>query len=170
MKKLTIALSILTLSFAAYAGPTNAAPTILTNTNIQNAISGILMGVKDAGGEVFNASKDVIAGGIDLVKTQAPELITEFLKWKFTEAMIWFIFSLTLLTAGIIAAVKFFTYYNKHSREYGSKGYILGGVLFGILPAIAGLIMSVCNIFPVIQIWIAPKIYLLEYVMARIHN
>lgn len=142
---------------------------ITNNTNVQQAIVSILMGSKNVGGDIYDASKSVLAGGIDLVKNQAPELVTEFLKWKFTEALIWTIGGLILFIFGAIVSFisikKLFFCPTKSNEEY-----IPVLIFLGLLPVLIGCIGFFYHIFTIIQIWIAPKIYLIEYIADIIKN
>ena len=135
---------------------------IITDTNISQAIVGILSGVKNASGEVYNASKTAIASGIDLVKHQAPDLIHEFLKWKFAEAAAWTILGLV----GIIAIVIIWYKSCKTLSWEIEPLIVLSG--FGIVFSVPCIAAIITNGFVMLQIWIAPKIYLIEYVVRHI--
>lgn len=130
-----------------------------SNTNIQQAIVSILMSGKNVGGELYDASKSAIVSGIDLVKTQAPELVTEFIKWKFTEAIVRIVFGIALLIVG--------GYIIK--RMYNSYDVPLV-IVAGIFPTTIGVLVVGFNIMTAIQIWVAPKVYLIEYVVSSIRR
>lgn len=154
---------VLFSAIVTHAETTNSSSSIVGNTNVQNAIVSILMGVKGVGGEVYDASKSAIAAGIDMVKTQAPELVQEFVKWKFTEALIYIIGSSLILVA---AGVFFFNAYKyRHDIEVYAPCSMIG-CLIGLV----GVLCVTRNLMVVMQIWIAPKVYLIQYVIDNIHR
>ena len=139
----------------------NTTNSIMTDTNINQAIVSILSGVKSAGGEVYSASKTAIASGIDIVKAQAPDLVHEFVKWKFAEAAVFTII-------GVIGLLVIFTSWYKFNKKCDWDGEVM--TLSSLVCAVITIPCCVltCNIMTMIQIWIAPKIYLIEYIVKAI--
>lgn len=140
---------------------TNTIGGITSNTNVQDVIVSILTGVKSAGGEIYDVSKSAIASSIDMVKSQAPELVTEFLKWKFTEASIWCVFGIILVVIGIYGTYKGIKMAGTDYELLQPPVIMFGGVV----PLTIGIIMFASHIFDVVQIYVAPKIYLIEYIV-----
>lgn len=91
----------------------------------------------------------------ELVMEEAPLLIQEFLNWKLAECIIILIFSLVLFAI----AVKCVRGLNNAEDDEETAYLIFGCVLLGI----PSVILFAVWIFDLIQILIAPKIYLLEY-------
>lgn len=151
---------------AVRAEQTNSPSTLAaigSNTNVQGAIVSILMGAKNVGGDIYDASKSAIAASVDMVKSQAPELVTEFLKWKFAEALTFVVMGAILLIAGLWMA------YVGWRMDDADAG-VLVFIFLGLLPILGGLIVIGVNAMTVIQIWIAPKIYLIEYIVNIVKN
>lgn len=164
----TILIAALFISTAsAQTNTTSSVGSITGNTNVQTVIVDILMGVKNASGEIYDVSKSAISSGIDVVKSQAPDIITEFLKWKFTCALIFVIMGLILIVAGgsVIFYCLFYCY-KKPDIFYDTEVLILASIFLGGLPIVTGTALTLVNIFPLVQIWIAPKIYLIEYIVS----
>lgn len=92
---------------------------------------------------------------------QAPEVIQQLLQWKFTISLIIFCVGIFLIIASLVATYKIFFYYkekNKGSYDEGAEFFSLS-ILFGVL--VGAILLS--NSIDWLQIWIAPKLYLLEY-------
>lgn len=135
---------------------------ISSNTNVQQAIVSILMGAKSVGGDIVDASKTAIVSSLDMIKSQAPDLIEEFLKWKFTYYTMLSIIGLVLLILGIIVTI--------WTIKVDDMDYVPLCIFGGIIPSVVGSILFFSNVFTAVQIYIAPKIYLIEYVVSMVRR
>lgn len=103
MKTILLTATILTLAFSGLAqtSPSTNKPvsvgsvvdTVKTtmSTNLNEVVIQMLSGFKDAGGEVYGASKVALAQSVDFVKEQAPDIIREFIAWNFFENLTFYL-------------------------------------------------------------------------------
>ena len=84
------------------------------------------------------------------------------------EAIIWCVFGVILMVVCSIIAYKGFKL--SEADEYGPDGPMAMAVFVGILPCAVGILMFCINIFTVVQIWVAPKVYLIEYIVKLVKN
>ena len=119
--------------------------------------------------DTLNASLAVIiqkatAGvetGVNFLSEQIPDVIHQLLIWKLAANLFWFVICVVFATILFIFAYKLFKSGCKQSK-YDSHGYYFGSCILGCLgtlPTIAGLICFT----EALKIWLAPKIYLIEY-------
>ncbi len=96
---------------------------------------------------------------------QIPDVLQQLLRWKMMESLLSVIFPIILF---LIAACGYGYWLKKVIQwgcfnTYDPVGYVLGALFGGA--AVFGLFLSACFHFDLVwlQIWIAPKVYLLEY-------
>ena len=97
----------------------------------------------------------------DFCLEQAPEVISQLLAWKFTMSVASMLFAIFLCSLPVILNL---VAYKKFGKAYLGDGY--GSGIFHIHQVLwLMLLIPICEmpIFDWIQIWIAPKVYLLEY-------
>ena len=138
------------------------APTISSTiaTNLNGVVIDILQGVHVAGGEIYQAPKEGIVKAIDFTSEQAPMVVKEFLDWKLTEAILWFIFYVAIAVVLFYFSLKVF----KDGRKQGD-GELLTIGAFGLLASFVITFLNfIWNILDIAQILVAPKVFLIEYV------
>jgi len=99
-----------------------------------------------------------IRGTTDFAIEQVPEVVHQLLLWHFITSLIWFsvaIVSIIVIVILTYKAVKFAV----HEKEEDAA---VGTLIMAVLVALVPLILIVENM-DWLQIWIAPKLYLLEY-------
>ena len=171
MKYIYLIFFSLALAASAYA----AKPTVLeqakntakqtVSTNLNEAIVDILRGVKGAGGEIYAASKSAITKSIDFTMEQAPLVVKEFLHWKMAEAIIW------MVSVIISAIVAFYFAHRIHkwALEYDEDLIMVSWFIRAI--ACATIIAAIgTNGMTITKIAVAPRVYLIEYVVDSIHG
>jgi hypothetical protein len=184
MKRLFLSATLtLAIAFTAFS-QTNPAPATLSienakaiagaagmPTNINQVMIEILSGTKDAAKEIYGASKEAIHKSIDFVGTQAPDVIQQFLTWRFFKALTWAGFF--FFVAGICF---FFSYksmkFQQRSRE-NSDDHAVGCVFKWIFIIVALAFITFgggTNTLEMVKIKVAPKVYLIEYVVDLIHG
>lgn len=98
----------------------------------------------------------------DFAAEQAPELIQQLLLWKFWQntliAVFWLMFA---ALAGFLMRMAFTEFGKRWENQ--SEGKIVGGIVMGILAAVSSPFFFAC-VMNAIQIKLAPKIYLIEYI------
>jgi len=168
------------------AGKTNVISIINTSTNkpstnsvsetLNDAVIGILNGVKGASGEIYQASKTAITKSIDFTMEQAPLVVREFLHWKISEAIIYmtlwsipafclFYGARKLRLYALTDAVPVSDRYHSDRSDYAIIEWILRGIAIIVLLCVVGSYGTTIT-----KIAVAPRVYLIEYVVNTIHN
>lgn len=93
----------------------------------------------------------------EFLQAQIPEIVVQLLLWNGTKAGLLSVFGLVFLIVGVVLFVKGVNNANKHSTTIHDLKWALG-MLFSLV----GFLMFL-NFFTLIQIWIAPKVWLIEY-------
>lgn len=131
----------------------NETPTI--QNTLENALISSIEGIKKTGTEL-----------VDALYQQAPEVINQLLLWHGVESFILFLVSLAMLSVPFIfykLAVAAYAKFNvaKMSDEFP---YWMVTIVSGIVSITASTAMAI-NLMNLkwLKIWLAPKVYLLEY-------
>jgi hypothetical protein len=102
-----------------------------------------------------------VEAGVDFLSAQLPDVIHQLLMWKAVESFLMFSLSLALFVViGIM-----WRYVYKFEKKNADRISVSGsGIFFGGLMTCALGAVALCS-FSItwLQIWIAPKIYLIEY-------
>ena len=107
------------------------------------------------------------------VMDQAPELLREFYMWHITTSILWIVFSISLYLLGRYLPkiflrkcddiqnydIVFFGY------VYDDESVTVFAWILYALASIAGIATMICNIYTLVFILVAPKLYLIEYFM-----
>jgi hypothetical protein len=133
--------------------------------------------LKQALAEIITSTTKTVGQAKDFVLAQAPDVVRQLLAWKMAESLINDILSVLLWATAVFVTMKYFRYGIRN--HWGMDEYIHGkptidhedaiplliiwgvtGVVFDLTAIIGG-----CNIFNLewVQIWLAPKVYLIEY-------
>jgi hypothetical protein len=165
-----------TANFNNNSYTTNGVVRSSTKEEINEAVVDILHGVKGAGSEIYSASKSAIVQSVDFTKEQAPLVVKEFLTWKLWEAIIYFI------AFSVPSVILLFLAYNfsqkvksddvpVHSSSCNDKSDY--SVLKWVT-RIAAIILLNFNLtfegLVIVKILVAPRVYIIEYVVDTIHN
>jgi hypothetical protein len=145
-------------------------------TNLNEVVIGILQGVKTCSGEVYDASKTAIIQSVDFAKEQAPLVVKEFLRWKMAEAVIyaviWSIPALTLFWFARKARILAKSDKIPESSPRGTDKWDLAAWKWVL--RVVGLVLIMINIsingMTITKIAIAPRVFLIEYVVDTIHT
>lgn len=116
-------------------------------------------------GEAIDGAKKVTGQAIDFASAQIPDVIHQLLMWKMAEAVVWIV--MCLLVAYII--IKAWTPIYKYSIDDRDNTAII--MYSSFVCGIGGfcvVFVFICNLLTLIQIWLAPKLYLIEYVASII--
>lgn len=118
--------------------------------------------LKEKGAEVLTKMIDITVQSmndvIEFGKQQIPEVIHQLLMWRATNSAVW-------LSLGFIILVlswKWFKQVNKWASESGDDEHYALHILTAIFTFVGvGFIMP--NLLEILQIMVAPKVYLIEY-------
>ena len=136
------------------------------NETLQNALA-----------EIITAALENAGAAKEFVLAEMPDVVQQLLIWKMTISLIWFVFGLACLALIPLllkhclwliterttkdadwARSKNFTYFNEPSAAF-----VGNSILSVIGLALALLIGQLTINFEWLQIWLAPKVYLIEY-------
>lgn len=120
---------------------------------------------------MINASVQGAGDAIAWAKYQIPDVIHQLLVWQCIKHCIYVLCSSLILTIccfvikHCILKIKEYKAYNR-TVSYGDSKDIEGWVILCLVSTIVSLTLfcaAISDLLTVLQIWIAPKIYLLEY-------
>lgn len=128
--------------------------------------------VAKAGTETLNIVNDMLRGIMteagklkDFAVEQLPDVVQQFLQWKFYEHLTYFAIAMFIFVIWIILDIVMFKLAMKESIKISDNTVIwLGWGIFGCAARSVPLI-SILHFINIkwLQIMIAPKVYLLEY-------
>lgn len=157
------AMFLLLVAYGAF-GQTNAeAPPAATNLN--QVMIEILSSGHAVGSEIYQASKSAIKKSVDFATEQAPDVVRQFLHWKLAEALIWLAMwvAMAALCFWLAYRLKAWAIKNPHDSDCGGA---VGGRWVLIVAGAGTLIISIgMQGIAIAQITIAPKVYIIEYVV-----
>lgn len=91
--------------------------------------------------------------GVDFAKQQVPLIIQEYLKWGMAEAILY-------MFVCLLISVVLFTYATKRKRPW--NGDRDPSPYLAVTAGLIAFIPFFVNAFTLVQIWIAPRVYLIE--------
>lgn len=103
----------------------------------------------------------------EFVIEQAPDLLQQFFAWRIAAAIFWILFAIGLMVMArrlpYLWLSKEQTHYdNRFFGRYGDEGGFLAWAMF-IICSIISLIVFLCNVYEILFISLAPKLYLIDY-------
>lgn len=107
--------------------------------------------------EILNEAAATATGAKEFVLAEAPEVVEQLLMWHATEALIFFSLGLALCAYGVALVQKGLKLEASEGFEDGIPHFICGVPVGGFGVAFIGANLHW------LQIWIAPKLYVLEY-------
>lgn len=126
--------------------------------------------------EVITAFANSVGGAADFAIAQAPEVVQQFLVWKLVAAVIGLLGCvLMVLVPAFVARHAYQLRPEKNGKpnwawdivsyngEPSESGIIAAVWIFGGVSSVIGLVFSCINAATALQVWLAPKVYLLEY-------
>lgn len=167
--------NVTTSTVAAVSSAVNSPTGKTVATNINEAVIDILRGVKSAGGEIYSASKTAITKSVDFTMEQAPLVVSEFLHWRMAEsiiyAIIWLIPAMLFIYFARRCRIRSESadVPNNDSHNTDKGDYTGFKWLFRIVGALIIMIVLATNGMTITKIVVAPRVYLLEYVVDTIH-
>lgn len=126
--------------------------------------------------EIMQRILDGIDTSVAFGKEHLPDVLQQLLTWHFVESLIWFTFALTFIAVGIGYVWFVFTrkptlnnpdHYQRCKPDFwfDGDGDMTGTQItafIGVMSALGGFITVTENL-AWLKIWLAPKLYLLEY-------
>lgn len=125
------------------------------NEELQNALT-----------EIITSAIETTAAAKEFVLAEMPDVIQQLLIWKQVDAVLGIILGLILISSPLIWARFHQFIWPREKAHYDrdwDAGHMVGKVGFGIIGGLAGTIFVGCSLSTILKIWIAPKLYLIEY-------
>jgi hypothetical protein len=117
--------------------------------------------------EILNKATAGVESGAAFLQAELPDVIQQLLMWKMAAAILSILISIVIIYAYAKALISYAK--SDRSNRFWHDGYDTISP-FGFTTLLAGGIASffcvlciIDSLFDVLQIWIAPKIYLIEY-------
>ena len=130
---------------------------------INSVLIDILKGAKDAGSEIYGASKTGIVKAVEFAQEQSPMVVQEFLMWKFAQSVILVIFGVIAL--GVLGYL--FKKCVDLFRESEGLSMIPGFVCF-IMIVLVCCKNVVPNIEQMVKVKVAPRVFMIEWVSSQV--
>lgn len=112
--------------------------------------------------DMMQLALDGVDEAVEFSKAEIPAVIEQLLMWHMVESFVFFVIGLVVMTVPVFGGLAIKKYWQKIYRE-DLEPFVLG--FGGPALFVAGLVgfMSVIHNLDWLKIWIAPKLYLLEY-------
>lgn len=113
--------------------------------------------------DLISQTKDGVKAGLGFLQQQIPDVIQQLLLWKFYESIITIILLTLLFLVGGYLNYRQYKWVkaSKESGKYWDESILIfnGLQVLWLFPCSA----IILNIYTIIQLYFAPKIYLMEY-------
>ena len=116
---------------------------------------------------LINKSLTYLESGEAFLSKNVPIYIEEILKFQMYEEGVDALWAMPLL---LLAAALFYFIFIRKNKEgviglnTWDEGDVVGAIIFGVLlPFLIGTILLISNLLDIIQIHVAPRMYLIEY-------
>lgn len=114
--------------------------------------------------QVFEYIKEAAEKIGDFAQREIPPFVTEFLNWKFYEALAW---ALVWIVPVAIAFFGILTWYIKRKKQIFSDedekfGFLMVNLICLVVSGASFIPLCFVNLLCMLQILVAPKVYLLE--------
>ena len=143
---------------------TNSFTNSIPQETINSVLVDILKGAKDAGHEIYGASKVGIVKAVDFAQEQAPLVVQEFLKWKFAQATIW-----TIVSVIGLVVLGYFIKKCFDCIEDSGGASVMGVVFGGLFFAMVVFIQLIPNVEQMVKVKVAPRVYIIEWVSDQVN-
>lgn len=131
----------------------------IINTNLQDALS-----------LVIGKTMQGVDASVDFLQQEIPDVIYQLILWYGVKSAVTALFAIIGIILLVVSGKKLVSYIAKNYKEWGDEAVAIGGMFIGI-PSVCTYLFAlyrvweVCytNLMTALQIWIAPKIFLLDY-------
>lgn len=121
------------------------------NEELQKKLVELINGAQKAGTEAFLFTKE-----------QVPDVIQQLLVWKLTQGLLQGILGLIALT--LVGVFLFKIWFPDVKKDFeGNPGIQIGGGVAALVISIFGFVGAIEGFSVALKIWLAPKIFLIEY-------
>ena len=144
---------------------------MITNNIPQETINSVLIdilkGAKDAGSEIYGASKTGIVKAVEFAQEQSPMVVQEFLLWKFAQSVIWVIVG--VIAIGVLGfLIKKCVSKLKNSKSDEDEIYVLPIIISVIISVVICFVNIVPNVEQIVKVKVAPRVFMIEWVSDQV--
>jgi hypothetical protein len=166
MKKLItsviLLLSVASLTLATDASPTPAPTATPSKEQVAQCSNWVSDKLQASLADMLTKATSVAGDAKDFVVAQLPDVIRQLLLWKMAESIWECIFPIIVMIGFIIFAKQMMKKSNWENGE-PNNGYAVISIVGWILTALSFLYFFFSVNITWLQIWLAPKVYLIEY-------
>jgi len=171
MKKYLILVVGMLLTFNTIAYPDTPSPTPNPDSSPCSWVGDKL---QSAMVETITKATAVAGDAKDFIAKQLPDVIKQLLRWKFAESLFGCFFPILIFVSFLTVASKLWIKmeWNAHGEPKDAANVIrlICAVASSIGMVISLLAVFFCVNLTWLQIWLAPKVYLIEYAKSMIHH
>lgn len=111
--------------------------------------------------EALTVTKDSIAKAVEFLQQEIPDVIAQLLRWEFAWSLIWWTVGVGMIIGMVVITKKVWKFSKKSSLD--DQAAMWG--IFSVFGSAAWLfsLMTFFSNFTWLKIWLAPKVYLIEY-------
>lgn len=134
------------------------------NDQLQNALSALIMKANSG-----------IDASTKFLSAEIPDVVRQLIVWNIARETVWLVFGIVMLITATLVVRKMIRDYKTSSKTLerswvhdgssykpATESCFLTSVACG-LALIIGLIISASCVFKLLQLWLAPKVWLIEY-------
>jgi hypothetical protein len=129
--------------------------------NDPNSVAATAATVASEAAKIMEDLRTLLEKGGEFVASQAPPLAQEIISF----GRVWHPM-MALLPILIYAVImwKWIPRIRRGWEHYEDEFSVIAGPLFGVIGGLASLVSLMANLEPAIKAWVAPRLYLLDYV------
>lgn len=109
--------------------------------------------------KMIDVTVESVSDVVEFSKQQIPDIIHQLLVWKIAESIVWLVLGALIMFTGAWVTNRF---RERMNEDEASSGTICQ-IIVTIVTAFIGICMIVSNLLDVLYIWLAPKVWLIEY-------
>lgn len=109
--------------------------------------------------KMIDVTVESVSDVVEFSKQQIPDIIHQLLVWKIAESIVWLILGALIMFTGAWVTNRFRDRMNEEEASSGTICQIIVTIVTGFI----GICMIVSNLLDVLYIWLAPKVWLIEY-------
>jgi len=109
-------------------------------------------------GEILGKANNGIDAASDFLIAELPDVIQQLLTWYMVQSL----FISLVLIMSVPLTIRFFNFFKRKRKEQPYEMWDIG-VVFTCIYWLVIIVPVISNVLEAMKIWIAPKIWLLEY-------
>lgn len=116
--------------------------------------------------DVVTSTKEGVTKGVDVAMKQVPEVVDQLLRWKLVENAVYGLVMLLVVATIVGVMWKYWAYVRASEDRVNDDNWIWVGIIASFFTVFISAIIlkEVYDSFTVLlQIYVAPKLYLIEY-------